>query len=50
MKISIFAAAVVAGLLLGGVVPAALIKETWRTPLAILLVAAGILLAVIGFS
>jgi MFS family permease len=50
MRIGIFAAGLIAGLLLGGVVPTALIKESWRIPIAVLLVAAGIALAVIGLS
>jgi MFS family permease len=50
MRIGIFAVGLIAGLLLGGVVPRALIKESWRIPIAILLVAAGIVLAVIGLS
>ncbi len=49
MKIGIIAAAVISGLPLGRVVPTGLIKESWRTPIAILLVAAGLVLAVIGF-
>ena len=50
MRIGIFAVGLIAGLLLGGVVPRALIKESWRIPIALILVAAGIVLAVIGLS
>jgi MFS family permease len=50
MRIGIFAVGLIVGLLLGGVVPKALIKESWRIPVAVFLVAAGIALAVIALS
>jgi hypothetical protein len=50
LRIGIFAAGLIAGLLLGGVVPLALIRESWRIPIAVLFIAAGIALAVIGLS
>jgi MFS family permease len=48
VRIGIFAAGLIAGLALGGFVPTALIKESWRIPIAVLLIVAGIALAVIG--
>jgi hypothetical protein len=36
--------------ILGGLVPKAMIPESWRIPMAALLIAAGIALAVIAFS
>jgi MFS family permease len=50
MRIGIFAAGLIAGLVLGGFVPKTLIKESWRIPIAVLLVVAGIALAVMGLS
>jgi hypothetical protein len=50
LEIGIFAAAVMAGSLLGGLVPPGLIPQSWRIPIAALLVGIGIALAVIGFS
>jgi hypothetical protein len=50
LKIEVFAAGIIAGLLLGGVVPKSAIRESWRLPIAVALVAAGIALALIGSS
>ncbi len=48
-EIGIFAAAVLAGSALGGLVPTGLLPRSWRFPIAALLVGVGIALAVIGF-
>jgi len=49
-KIGVFAFGIIAGLLLAGVVPKKVIRESWRLPIAVALVAAGIALAMIGLS
>jgi hypothetical protein len=49
LEIGIFAAAVLAGSTLGGLMPTGLIPQSWRIPIAALLVGIGIALTVIGF-
>ena len=49
-KVGIFSAAIIAGLLLGGIVPKGVVKESWRIPVAVALVLAGIMLAVLAWS
>jgi len=50
LEMGIFAASAIAGSILGGLVPKAMIPESWRIPIAALLVAAGIALAVTALS
>lgn len=49
IKIRIFTAGSIAGLVLGGVVPKSVIKESSRLPIAVALVLAGIALAVLAW-
>jgi uncharacterized membrane protein len=49
-KIWIFAVSVIVGLTLGGFVPKDLLPPSWRLPVAAVLVAIGVVLALIGFS
>ncbi len=48
-ELGMFAAAVLAGSALGGVLPTGLVPQSWRFPIAALLVGIGLALAVIGF-
>lgn len=48
VQIAVFVAGLLAGLLLGGVIPKALIKEAWRLPIALMCIAAGIAIAAIA--
>jgi hypothetical protein len=50
VQVAVFVAGLFAGLLLGGVIPKALIKEAWRLPIAIICIAAGIAIALIAWS
>jgi hypothetical protein len=49
-QIAVFAAAVVAGLFLGGFVPKGLIRDAWRLPIAAALIAMGIAIAALAWS
>ena len=49
-EIGIFAACIMAGSILGGLVPTGLLPQSWRIPIVAVLVGIGIALAVIGFS
>jgi hypothetical protein len=50
VQVVVFAAAIVAGLFLGGFVPKALVKDAWRLPIAVALIAAGIAIAALVWS
>lgn len=50
LEIGIFAASVMVGLILGGRVPAGMLPQSWRLPVAAFLVGMGMALAVIGLS
>jgi hypothetical protein len=49
LEVGIFAASILAGLLLGDLVPGQLLSKSWRMPIATMLIAIGITLAIIGF-
>jgi hypothetical protein len=50
LEIGIFVVSIMAGLLLGGLVPEGLPPKFWRLPMGVFLVGVGIILAVIAFS
>lgn len=50
VQMAVFAAAIIAGLLLGGLVPKALVKDAWRLPIAVAFIAAGIAIAALAWS
>jgi hypothetical protein len=50
VQIAVVVAGLFAGLLLGGVIPKAVIKEAWRLPIAVICIAAGIAIALIAWS
>ena len=50
LEAGIFIASIIAGLLLGGLVPARIVPEIWRRPVGAFLAGLGIALAVIALS
>ena len=50
LEMGIFAASAIAGSILAGLVPKGMIPESWRIPIAALLIALGIALAVIALA
>ena len=50
LQIAVFVAGLFAGLLLGGVIPTAVIKAVWGLPLATTCIAAGTAFALIEWS
>ena len=49
LEIGIFAASILAGLLLGDLVPGQFLSKSWRIAIAAMLIGIGIILAIIGF-
>ncbi len=49
LEIGIFAASILAGLLLADLVPTQLLSKSWRIPIVAVFIAIGITLAIIGF-
>jgi len=50
LEIGLFVLSIIAGLILGGLVPEELLPKSWRLPIGALLVGVGIALAVIALS